>query len=122
MIYRLLADFTLLIHAGFVLFVIFGGFLALRWRRLALLHIPAAIWGVLIEFSGWICPLTPLENMLRGRGGAAVYQGSFIDHYLTASLYPAGLTRNSQLILGTTVLVVNLVAYGLLFFARRHRH
>jgi hypothetical protein len=114
MIYRLLADVVLLIHAGFVLFVVSGGFLALRWRRLPLLHIPAAVWGVLIEYSGWICPLTPLENALRARGGETIYHGGFVDHYATSFLYPAGLTRNVQLALGTTVLLVNAVAYGLL--------
>lgn len=114
MIYRLLADVVLLIHAGFVLFVVSGGFLALRRRRLALLHIPAAIWGVLIEYSGWICPLTPLENSLRARGGETIYSGGFVDHYVTSFLYPTGLTRNLQLILGTIALLVNVVAYGLL--------
>jgi hypothetical protein len=114
MIYRLLADVVLLIHAGFVLFVMSGGFLALRWRRLALLHIPAAVWGVLIEYSGWICPLTPLENSLRARGGETIYHGGFVDHYVTSFLYPTGLTRNVQLILGTIALLVNVVAYGLL--------
>lgn len=116
MIYRLLADVVLLLHAGFVLFVVSGGFLALRWRRLALVHIPAAIWGVLIEYSGWICPLTPLENSLRTRGGETIYHGGFIDHYVTSFLYPAALTRNVQLALGTIALLLNIVAYGLILY------
>jgi hypothetical protein len=119
MIYRLLADVVLLIHAGFVLFVVSGGFLALRWRRMALLHIPAAVWGVLIEYSGWTCPLTPLENSLRARGGEAIYHGGFIDHYVTSFLYPTGLTRSVQLVLGTIALLINAVAYCLLLLRIR---
>lgn len=121
MAYRLLADLVTLIHAGFVLFVVFGGFLALRWRRLALMHIPAAIWGVLIEYAGWICPLTPLENALRVRGGVAVYHGGFVEHYLMPVLYPTGLTRNTQVALGTAALLINVFAYGVLLFRTRSR-
>ena len=111
MIYRVLADLVLVIHLAFVLFVVLGGLLVLRWPRLALVHIPAAIWGVLIEFSGWICPLTPLENSLRMKGGEAGYSGGFIEHYVLPTLYPSGLTRPTQLVLGSIVLVLNLAAY-----------
>ena len=111
-IYRPLADAVLALHLGFVLFVVLGGLVVLRWRSLAWLHIPAAIWGVLIEFTGWICPLTPLENSFRTRGGQAGYSGGFIDHYIQPVLYPAGLTRSTQILLGTLALLVNLTAYG----------
>ena len=111
-IYRPLADAVLVLHLGFVLFVVLGGLVVLRWRSLAWLHIPAAIWGVLIEFTGWICPLTPLENSFRTRGGQAGYSGGFIDHYIQPVLYPAGLTRSTQILLGTLALLVNLTAYG----------
>jgi uncharacterized protein DUF2784 len=111
---RLLADLVVVVHLAFVLLVVFGGLLVLRWPRLALVQLPAAVWGVVIEWAGWICPLTPLENSLRARGGAAGYSGGFVEHYLLGLLYPAGLTRNSQIVLGLTVLVVNAAAYGLL--------
>lgn len=122
MLWRLLADAVVLVHFAFVAFVILGGFLVLRWPRLAWAHIPAAIWGVLIEFAGWICPLTPLEQWLRVRGGAAGYAGGFIEHYLLPVLYPAGLTRTTQWLLGAIALTVNLVAYGFVVYRRRKTH
>ncbi|HEY8853192.1 MAG TPA: DUF2784 domain-containing protein [Gemmatimonadaceae bacterium] len=120
LIYRALAGTVLILHLGFVLFVVLGGLLVLRWTRLAWIHIPAAIWGVLIEYTGWICPLTPLENSLRTRGGEAGYSGGFIGHYIQPVLYPAGLTRGAQIMLGSLALLVNLTAYGVVI-ARRHR-
>jgi hypothetical protein len=114
LIYRALADLVLALHLVFVLFVVLGGLLVVRWPRAAWLHIPAAIWGVLIEFTGWICPLTPLENSLRTRGGAAGYNGGFIEHYIQPVLYPAGLTRSTQVVLGSLALALNLTAYGIM--------
>ena len=113
MIYRALADLVLVVHLAFVLFVVLGGLLVLRWPWVAYLHIPAAIWGILIEYTGGICPLTPLENSLRQSGGQAGYSGGFINHYIQPVLYPAGLTRGTQLVLGSLALLVNLGAYGL---------
>jgi hypothetical protein len=113
MIYRWLADLTVLFHGAFVAFVILGGFLALRWRQLIWLHVPAAAWGVLIEFGGWICPLTPLENMLRHRAGDAGYSGGFVEHYVVRALYPSGLTQGVQWILGGFALAINVLAYSL---------
>jgi hypothetical protein len=113
LIYRALADLVLVVHIAFVLFVVLGGLLLLRWPRLAWLHVPAAIWGVLIEYTGWICPLTPLENSLRMRGGEAGYSGGFIEHYIQPLLYPAGLTRSTQVVLGSLALVLNLTAYAI---------
>ncbi|MEP6858614.1 MAG: DUF2784 domain-containing protein, partial [Gemmatimonadales bacterium] len=104
----------------FVLFVVLGGLLVVRRRCDALLHVPAAIWGILIEYAGWICPLTPLENSWRRSGGEAGYSGGFIQHYIQPVLYPAGLTRGTQLVLGSLVLLVNLAAYGVVI-ARRDR-
>ena len=121
MIYRALADLVLVVHLSFVLFVVLGGLLALRWPRAAWLHVPAALWGVLIEYTGWICPLTPLENALRTRGGEAGYNGGFIEHYIQPLLYPAGLTRSTQVVLGTLVLVLNLTAYGIALSRMRRR-
>ncbi len=119
MLYRRLADLVLLVHLAFVLFVVLGGLLVLRRPRVAWLHLPAAAWGVLIEFAGWICPLTPWEVSLRIRGGDAGYAGGFIAHYVTALLYPAGLTRGVQIVLGAFALLLNLSVYSWLVARRR---
>jgi hypothetical protein len=111
-LYRLLADLTVLIHLGFVAFVMAGGFLVLRWRRLAWVHLPSAIWGALIELGGWICPLTPLENEWRRQAGLRGYEGSFVEQYLTPVLYPSGLTRELQIGLGLVVIALNAMIYG----------
>ena len=121
MIYRVLADLVLVIHLAFVLFVVLGGLLVPRWPRLAWLHLPAAVWGVLIEYSGWICPLTLLENSLRVKGGEAGYTTGFIQHYIQPTLYPSGLTRPTQLVLGSIVLLLNLAAYAIVFRRSRDR-
>jgi hypothetical protein len=112
LLYRLAADLVALTHFTFVLFVVLGGLLVLRWHRLAWWHLPAALWGAMIELGGWICPLTPLENWLRRGAGEAGYAGGFIQHYLMPVLYPAGLTRPVQLVLGAAVVVLNLAIYG----------
>jgi hypothetical protein len=109
--HRLAADVVVLIHAGFLAFVVLGGFLVLRRPKLAWVHVPCAAWGALIEFAGWICPLTPLENALRLRGGEAGYSGGFVEHYVIPVLYPAGLTRMTQLVLGAGVVVLNGAIY-----------
>jgi hypothetical protein len=119
MMFRGLADFVLVLHFAFVLFVVLGGVAALRWPRLAWLHVPVAIYGATIEFVGFICPLTPLEVWLRRRGGEAGYEGGFIEHYITAALYPTGLTRELQLALGTAVLVLNAAVYAVWLRRRR---
>lgn len=111
MIPRLAADLVLLAHLLFIVFVVVGGFLAWRWRWVPWLHVPAAIWGALIEFSGWVCPLTPLENSLRRQAGQVGFDGGFIEHYLMPVIYPGGLTRTIQVVLGMLVLLVNVVAY-----------
>ncbi|MFL5467998.1 MAG: DUF2784 domain-containing protein [Gemmatimonadaceae bacterium] len=121
MIYRILADLVLVLHLAFVIFVVAGAGLVIHRPRLAWLHLPAVVWGVFIEYAGWICPLTPLENSLRMRGGEAGYSGGFIEHYLLATLYPAGLTRTTQLALGTAVLILNLVVYGTVVKTMRNR-
>ena len=115
------ADIVVLLHLAFILFVAAGGLLVLRWPRLAWMHVPAIIWGALIEFAGWICPLTPLENRLRAAAGEAAYAGGFIDRYIMPIVYPAGLTRGMQLGLGVAVIAVNLVIYGRLALRRYQR-
>ena len=123
MLYRLLADSLVLAHFGFVLFVVLGGLLVLRWRRLIWLHLPAAAWGFAIEVFGWICPLTSLENSLRRRAGSAGYDGGFVEHYIIPVLYPPGLTLEIQWVLAAIVLGVNALVYGILIYrgARRRR-
>jgi hypothetical protein len=111
MFYRIGADVVVVLHLGFILFVVLGGFLALRWTVVAWFHVPAAIWGILIEFYRWICPLTPLENFLRRASGIAGYKGSFVDHYLIPIIYPVVLNRTVQIILGSFVLILNVVVY-----------
>ncbi len=115
MLYRLLADLVVVLHVGFVLFVVLGGLLALRWPRAAWLHLPAAIWGAAIEFVAGICPLTPLENRLRRLGGEAGYSGGFVEHYVLPVLYPAGLSRGVQLALGAVVVVLNVAVYAVVW-------
>lgn len=119
MAYAWLADLVVIIHAAFVVFAVAGGLLVL-WRPwIAWLHVPAAVWAALIEFAGWICPLTPLEKTLRDRAGETAYSGGFVQHYLLRALYPSGLTRQIQLVLGCLVLAVNIAAY--MAVVRRHR-
>ena len=109
--YLLSADLVLLIHLAFVGFVLLGGLLALKWRPIAWVHLPAAAWGAIVEFSGWICPLTPLENWLREQAGEAGYRGDFIAYYVIQILYPDTLTRELQIILGLAVVLLNAAIY-----------
>lgn len=117
--YHLLADAVLVAHLAFILFVVLGGLLVARWPRLAWVHLPMAVWAVWVEYAGWRCPLTPLENWLRRLAGEAAYGGDFIAHYLTAVIYPAGLTRPLQIMLGTFVLLLNILLYWHLWRRRR---
>ena len=112
MAFALLADFVVVVHFLFILFVVAGGFLALRNVRWTCLHVPAAVWGVLMEWTGWICPLTPLENRLRRLGGGPVYSSDFVERYIVSLIYPEALTRNEQVLLGLAVLVINGGIYG----------
>jgi hypothetical protein len=119
MFYRAAADAVLIAHVAFVLFVVLGGLLVLRWPRLTWLHVPVVAWATFVEFSGWICPLTPLEISLRRSAGEAGYTGDFIEHYVVSILYPDGLTREMQVILGAVVVVVNAVIYIVALRRRR---
>ena len=110
--FRLLADLVLVLHFAFVLFVVLGGLLVVKWRPAAWVHVPIFVYGTLIEFVGWICPLTPLENSLRTRAGGTAYDTSFIEHYIAPIIYPAGFTYRLQVILGILVLMINLALYG----------
>ncbi len=116
--YAALADLVLLAHAGFVVFAAAGALLLRRFPRIVWLHLPAVVWGVGIEWSGGVCPLTPLEVWLRRRAGAAGYEDGFIEHYVTALIYPPGLTRGMQAGLGAALLVVNVFLYRRAWSAR----
>jgi len=118
MLSRAAADFVLVVHLGFILFVVFGGWFVLRRPWIAWLHLPAALWGAVIEFTGWVCPLTPLENRLRAASGSAGYDGSFIEHYLIPLIYPTAMNRGLQIALGLGVILINSAFYGLLIRRR----
>jgi len=121
-IYRVAADFIVVLHFCFAAFVLFGALLALRWRWASAIHIPAALWGAAVEFFGIICPLTPLEQQLRQLAGERGYTGGFIEHYLLPVLYPAGLSRTAQLVLGALVVLINVALYAWLVLHRRRAH
>jgi len=116
----LAADIIVLLHFAFILFVSAGGLLVLRWPRLAWLHLPCVAWGVLIEATGGICPLTPLEMRFRLAAGGPGYSGDFIDHYLLPMIYPAGLTRGVQIGLGIALLLFNLIIYVFAWYRRNN--
>lgn len=119
MIYGLAAELLVAVHLGFVIFVVLGGVAVWRWPRVAWVHVPAVVWGVGIELTGAVCPLTPAEQWLRVQAGVSGYEGDFIAHYLVPVLYPAGLSREMQLVLGGLACAVNLVAYGWIWTLRR---
>jgi hypothetical protein len=118
---RLLADAVLVLHLLFIAFALAGGLLAFHWRPAMVLHLPAMAWAALVEFNGWICPLTPLENRLRAAGGAAGYEGGFIEHYLLPLIYPAALTPQLQWWLGGGLLAFNAAVYLLCWLRNRRR-
>ena len=121
--YRLLANAVVLLHFAFVLFATFGALLVWRWKRLAWGHLPCVAWAVLIEWIGWTCPLTPLENWLWHQAGQNGYQESFAQHYILPLIYPAWLTPSIQYVMGALVLGINLAIYGgLLWHARQSAH
>lgn len=120
MITRLAADAVLVAHLAFILFASFGALLALRWRWIPFVQLPAAAWGFFVEATGRICPLTFLENALRMRAGASGYGEGFIEHYLLALVYPAGLTHGIQLVLAGVIVALNVAIYVVVL--RRLRH
>ena len=121
MIWRVLADLVLLLHLTFILFVILGGFLAIRWSWLKWAHLPAIVWAAALEFGGWICPLTPLEIWLLQKGGKAGYTGGFIEHYGIPLIYPTGLTPTIQWYLGIGIIALNVMAYTICLWSTRRK-
>ncbi|GJL62245.1 MAG: hypothetical protein NPIRA04_08990 [Nitrospirales bacterium] len=118
MLFQSLADLVLVFHLWFILFVLMGGLLILRWNWVWWVHLPAVLWVVMLEFGGWICPLTPLENWLRHSGGEAGFSGGFIEHYLVPVIYPEGLTPSVQWCLGVFVVLLNLGLYSFVYSRR----
>jgi hypothetical protein len=119
--YAALADGLVLFHLMFIVFAVLGAFLVIRWKWLIWLHVPASLWALYVEWSGKICPLTPLEISLRQKAGQSGYTGGFVEHYVLPIVYPESLTRDTQLVLGLIVLAINLLGYGYLWmkFSRR---
>lgn len=111
MLFSFGADLLVIIHLGFIVFVVLGGFMLLKWRWLIFVHLPAVLWGVLLEFRGWLCPLTPLEQALRRMGEQQGYTGGFIQHYLLPVIYPPALEEDTQFILGVLVILINVIIY-----------
>lgn len=121
MTYSIAADLLVVIHLGFIFFVVLGGLLVFKWRAVMYLHLPAVLWGVLLELFGWLCPLTPWEKQLRLLAGEEGYNVSFVEHYLLPIVYPPELGRELQILLGLFVVVVNLVIYGLLIIRHQRK-
>jgi len=119
MLYRIAADCILLLHLTFTLFIVLGGLLVLRRPSLLWAHLAAVLWGVAVEWADWICPLTPLENYLRNKGGEAGYAGGFIEHYVAMVFYPENLTIELRYLLGMGLVAINLIIYGFIFRTRR---
>jgi hypothetical protein len=120
-IYSIAADLLVVLHLGFIVFVVLGGLLVYKWPRVMFVHLPAVIWAVLLELNSWLCPLTPWEQQLRQLAGENGYAGGFIAHYLLPVIYPPGLDPPTQLMLAIFVIVVNLLAYGGLFLRQAFR-
>ncbi|MEE9910828.1 MAG: DUF2784 domain-containing protein [Deltaproteobacteria bacterium] len=120
--YLILADAVVVIHFLFIVFVVAGGLLVIRLPRLARVHVPAVVWGAVVELSGWVCPLTPLENYLRFLGGGSAYGGDFIGRYLVPVIYPAHLTSSTQYVLGGLVIALNMLIYAFILNRRHVRH
>lgn len=118
-IYRMLADAVVIVHLGFIVFVVTGGFLAVFFPKIIWVHLPCVVWGIVVELAGYVCPLTPLENLFRDMSGNGRYSGDFVMHYIEPLIYPEGLTREIQVVLGALVILVNTGIYGWLAFRKR---
>ena len=118
-IYRMLADAVVIVHLGFIVFVVTGGFLAVFFPKIIWVHLPCVVWGIVVELAGYVCPLTPLENLFRDMSGNGRYSGDFVKHYIEPLIYPEGLTREIQVVLAALVILVNTGIYGWLAFRKR---
>jgi hypothetical protein len=121
MLSRVFADIVLSLHFAFILFGLFGGFLVLYKRRVVWLHAPVVLWSSLVNLAGWICPLTPLENIFRSAAGQSGYGGGFVEHYIAPLIYPGGMPRTLELVAGISVLAWNSFVYLFVVFRLRRR-
>lgn len=119
--YLWLSNLIVIIHFLYIVFVLLGALLVLRWPRMIWLHLPAVVWGVLVEFMGWYCPLTPWENQLRRMAGREVYEGDFIGEYLLPLIYPVNLTREMQYLFAAIVILINVVSYYFILYRHNNR-
>jgi hypothetical protein len=120
--YNILANAIVLVHFLFIVFVVFGGLLVIRWPHIVFVHLPAAIWGATVEIFGWICPLTPLENHLHQLAGISSYSGDFIMRYLIPVIYPENLTTTMQQIFGGFVIAINIIFYAIALRRRSRQY
>jgi len=116
MLYGIAADLLIIFHFSFIIFVMTGAFLALKWSRIIYLHLPCALWGAIVELNGWFCPLTPYENTFRQLGMEAGYTGNFVEAFIVPLVYPPDLTRDVQILMGLSVIIVNLAVYGWIIY------
>tara|TARA_Y100001968_G_C19061600_1_gene574042 strand:+ start:187 stop:573 length:387 start_codon:yes stop_codon:yes gene_type:complete len=114
--YEFLAKIVLLIHLLFIFFVVFGAFSCLISNKFFYLHLMALSWGIYIEFTSSICPLTYLENWLLIRDQASFYDDGFIENYILKIIYPKGITPDVQMILGFLLIILNVWFYALVFY------
>jgi uncharacterized protein DUF2784 len=121
MIYRLLADLVLVLHFAFVIFAVFGGALVLRYPNMLKVHLLALSWAIVVQWADWVCPLTPLENYLRGLGGGAGYDGSFVEHFVLKILYPQELTPELRTMLGLALIIMNVAVYTFVMAGKRRQ-
>jgi hypothetical protein len=121
MIYRLLADLVLVLHFAFVIFAVFGGVLVLRYPNMLKVHLLALSWAIVVQWADWVCPLTPLENYLRGLGGEAGYDGSFVEHFVLKILYPQELTPELRTMLGLALIIMNVAVYTFVMAGKRRQ-
>jgi hypothetical protein len=121
MIYRLLADLVLVLHFAFVIFAVFGGALVLRYPNMLKVHLLALSWAIVVQWADWVCPLTPLENYLRGLGGEAGYDGSFVEHFVLKILYPQELTPELRTMLGLVLIIMNVAVYTFVMAGKRRQ-
>lgn len=118
-LYLVLADAVVIVHLGFIVFVMAGGFIAVCFPKVIWVHLPCVIWGIVVELAGLVCPLTPLENMFRQRAGQAQYGGDFVMRFIEPMIYPEGLTREVQVVLASLVILVNAGVYGWLVVRKK---
>ncbi|MBN2521871.1 MAG: DUF2784 domain-containing protein [Bacteroidales bacterium] len=118
MVYNFLSNLVVFLHLLFILFVCLGAFLVIKWPRIVWIHIPFALWGIVVEYFNMLCPLTPLENYFRKMSGGNTYETDFIERYIVPLIYPETLTRNLQFVLGSIVIVLNFAIYGFILYKR----